>query len=103
MSKILLFRFFQFGVLVYLTFLLGFFALLGVFMGGPDLFFYVFYGREYFSSESLAYFLLGAGGILGLIGLWVATLFSGWYLKAWLGRVLAVCVVSGVVICVGQL
>lgn len=103
MSKILLVKFFQFGVLAYLTFMLGFFALLGVLIGGNDLFFHTSYRSKDFSIQSLAYFLLGAGGILGLIGLWVATLFTGWYLKAWLRRLLAMCLLGGIASGVSQL
>ena len=96
MKKTWLLRLIQFCVLVYLTIMLGFFALLGVLMGGNDLFFHVSYRSEDFSIRSLAYFLLGAGGILGLIGTWAATLFTDWYLKAWLRRLLSVCLVCGI-------
>jgi len=96
MKKNWAFNFFKFAVLAYLSFALGFFASLGVLIGGKDLFFPASYSGNAFPLESLAHFLLGAGGLLGLVGLWVATLYRNWYRKTWLRRSIFVLLLCGI-------
>lgn len=96
MKATLLFRLLQFGILAYLTFSLGFFALLGLLDGWNELFVRSTYRGNEFHIESFANFLLGLGGLLGLVGLWWAAIYSAWPHKDWLRRLIYVCLLCGI-------
>ena len=78
-------------VLGYLSFALGYFALLGIFIGGNDLF-----APSAYQVEHIVYFSLGVSGLLGLMGLWVATLARRWLHKKWLAYLTVALLVSGI-------
>lgn len=96
MSKSFIFGFFQFGVLARLTYFLGIAAVFGLLMGGVELLSRAAYKDGEFRIESLVYFLLGSGGLLGLIGPWGAAVYSEWSRKIWLRRLIYICFLGGI-------